>query len=215
MNTRRLLQALETIENQAKGYSDFQVVDGCCEPSYDDKPVILADWNYVPSKLFDLFEKYGYSCEWQDEWITCDSCYKAFRSSPDSYNWEMYGYIGDGYAICGDCIDWDEYLESMENEPTRAVSCSLFYAHKNEIESRYTLILDDFENGWHEGMNADPKKILTMLLNQDSKGRYLFVISEQSQFYITFAVYKKNEEQEEESEFPVYYDSQGNEHQEF
>lgn len=177
---------------------DVRDAQGCTEPGYDDKPVIMANWNNIPAKYFDHLEKHGFSCEWEDEWLVCDECYKAFRSSPDSYGWEMYGYIGDGFCVCGDCIDWEEYLQGMENEPTKAVSCSLFHSHRKEIESRYTLVQGGFENGFHQGMDDDPKKILAKLLEKDTSGRYLFVISEQSQFYITFEVYKRNSEESEE-----------------
>lgn len=110
----------------AKEY-DFQSVIGCVEPRYDDKPVILANWNNIPSKVFDSLENHGFSCEWEDEWIICDECYKAFRCVGNSYSWEMFGFIGDGFAVCGNCIEWDEYLEEMENKPRKAVTCSLFY----------------------------------------------------------------------------------------
>lgn len=189
MNPKRLLNALQICLEEHN--DDYDYAQGCSEPGYDDKPVILADWNHVPGKLFDLLEKYGYSCEWCDEWVTCENCYKAFRSSPNSYSWEMYGYIGDGFALCGDCIEWDEYLESLENKPRKAVTCSLFYKFENEIASRYALIKNEYESGFHPGQNADPSKILAGLLEIDPNGRYLFVINGQGQFDIEFSVYKR------------------------
>lgn len=170
---------------------------GCSEPGYDDKPVILANWNNIPSDVFDYLESSGFSCEWEDEWLTCDSCYKAFRSSPDSHGWEMFGYIGDGFACCGNCIDWDSYLEEMENQPHKAVTCALFYKFSHELNRRYTMIKGEFESGLHPGQNADPKKILTELLNKDPDGKFLFVIDGQGQFDIEFSVYKKIIQEEE------------------
>jgi hypothetical protein len=175
-------------------FPDVNSVQGCSEPGYDDKPVILADWNNIPQKYYDVLEKHGYSCEWEDEWIVCDNCYKAFRSSPSSYGWEMYGYIGDEHAVCGDCIDWDEYLESIENKPRRAVTCTLLHKHEDEITSRYTLVQEGFENGFRPGQNDDPASILASLLTNDPNGRYIFVIDEQGQFDIDFSVYRKNED---------------------
>lgn len=169
---------------------------GCNEPGYDDKPVIKANWNNIPDKVYKALEGMGFSCEWEDEWIECDNCHKSFRSSPNSYGWEMFGVILDGYALCGDCIEWDEYLESLENQSRKAVTCALFYHHEDEITSRYGLIKDGFENGLHEGMNDNPQNILNDLLKQDPAGRYIFVISDQSQFYITFQVYKRREDAE-------------------
>lgn len=175
-------------------YPDSNSAIGCSEPGYDDKPVILANWNNIPAKMFDALENHGFSCEWDDEWIICDECYKAFRCSPNSYGWEMFGYIGDGFAICGNCIEWDEYLESLENKPRKAITCSLFYRFENEITSRYELIKDGFENGFHPGQNDNPDDILKSLLDNNPDGKYIFVINGQGQFDIDFSVYAKIEE---------------------
>lgn len=194
METKRLLNTLESVLQ--KHNRDYNYAMGCSEPGYEDIPVILADWNYVPGKLFDLLEKYGFSCEWEDEWLTCDECYKAFRCAGNSYSWEMFGFVGDGYALCGDCIEWDSYLESLENIPQKAVTCSLFYKFENEITSRYSLVKNEFESGFHPGQNDNPSLILENLLKDNPNGKYLFVIDGQGQFDIEFSVYKKIQEQE-------------------
>lgn len=178
-------------------YPDANTADGCTEPGYDDKPVILANWNNIPEKVFDKLEAYGFSCEWEDEWLVCDRCYKAFRSSPDSYGWEMYGIIGDGEAICGDCIDMPEYLESITNEPHRALTCSLMWEYKPLEQYGYKLIQADYESGFHPGQNDDPQKILASLLEKNPAGRYVFVIDGQGQFDISFSVYEKITESED------------------
>jgi len=167
---------------------------GCVEPDYDDKPVITANWNNIPQKVFDALEGMGYACEWEDEWITCDECGKSFRLSPNSYGWEMFGAILDGYALCGYCTEWDEYLESLENQPRKALTCALWDEFKNEIESRYTLIEDEFENGFHPHQNDDPDEILEKLRKDNPNGRYIFVITGQGQFDISFAVYQRDSE---------------------
>lgn len=191
-STRHLLKWFnETCE---KENIDTNFAQGCSEPGYDDKPVILANWNNIHNKVFDSLESHGFSCEWEDEWIICDNCYKAFRSAPDSYSWEMYGHIFDGYALCGDCIEWDEYLESIENTPKMAVTCSLFSAHKDEVESRYTMVKDGFENGFHPGQNDDAESILKSMLEHNPNGRFIFVIDDQGQFDIEFSIYQKKEQ---------------------
>lgn len=103
----------------------FDYAPGCSEPGYDDKPVILANWNHVPNKTFDALERAGYSCEWSDEWIACDNCYKVFRASPDCYHWQMAGIICDGYALCLDCIDPYEYYPELENNHRKAVTINI------------------------------------------------------------------------------------------
>ena len=175
---------------QAPVMEDANICNGCCEPGYDDKPVILANWNDIPGKIFDILEDNNYACEWSDEWIVCDECNKAFRTSPDSYGWSMFGDIFDGYALCGDCIDYEEYYQTKENNPRIAISNSIMRSHPL-TDYGYTLTEGDYKNGLHPGMNADPKNILAALLNDNPDGRFIFVIDENSQFYITFSVYSK------------------------
>jgi hypothetical protein len=165
--------------------------NGCAEPGYDDKPVIMANWNNIEGAIFDELESEGFACEWEDEWIVCDTCNKAFRSSPNSYGWEMFGAIFDGFALCGDCIDPDEYLESIENKPRKALTCSLLRVI-DPTDHGYTLVNDEYENGFHPGQNDDPAKILADLLADDPHGKYVFAITGQGQFDIDFAVYRKD-----------------------
>ena len=171
----------------------FEIYYGCNEPKYDDKPVILGDWNYVPNKVFDKLESLGYSCEWSDEWTMCNECYNVVRTSPDSWGWEAYYVIlNDCDLICGECLDdyISEYLESIENEPTKALTCTLFDKY-DPSDYGYTLINDSFENGWYPNQNDNPTMILENLLKNDPTGLYVFVIIGQGQFDIDFSVYKK------------------------
>lgn len=173
---------------------------GCSEPGYDDKPIILANWNNIPSKVYDKLESLGYSCEWEDEWIVCDSCYKAFRSQPDSYSWEMYGIIDESQGcVCGDCIDMPEYLESLENRPHKALTCALMWHYKPLEQYGYKLISDEYENGFYPGQNDDPEKILAACLKQNPAGRFVFVIDGQGQFDINFSIYERIAEEDTDS----------------
>lgn len=181
-----------------RGYP--QIHSGCCEPGYTDQLVITANWNGIPNYVFHRLESMGISCEWGDEWLECGQCYKVFRCSPDSYGWEMYGIITDGEAICGDCLDIAEYLESIQNKPRQALSSALRYKY-DPADYGYTLIQDDYEAGLHEGMNANPPDILKNLLDRNPTGKFIFTIDEQSQFYITFAVWQyTGDTQEEDTE---------------
>ena len=177
-----------------KAYFDF--ASGCVEPGYDDKPVILANWNHVSDKVFDNLEKKGFSCEWSDEWITCDSCYKVFRSSPSSYSWQMSGIIRDGGALCLECLDPWEYYQFLENNPKQAVTWPIAEKY-SPTEYGYTLVQSDYENGFHPGQNSDPKEILSGALKQNPNGKFLFVMDGQGQFDIEFSLYIRNNESEE------------------
>jgi len=175
----------------------FDSAAGCSEPGYDDNPVILADWNHVSNKTFDSLENKGFSCEWMDEWIMCDECYKVFRSSPNSYDWQMFGVICDGYVLCGSCLSEDpiDYLESLENNPHSALTHMLLDVI-DPSNYGYTLNQNGFENGWHPGQNDDPKKILEDMLENNPDNKYIFAMTGQGQFDVEFAIYKKDKENE-------------------
>ena len=164
------------------------------EPRYDNpkKAILFSNWNYFPSKVTDLLEKYGYSIEWEDEWTRCDVCQKALRTSPDSYSWQP-NYIDteNGY-FCKDCLD-EDCFEELEDNPRRAININ---GIKLE-DYGYEEIKCGYENGLHEGMNDDPKKIYSQLKAEGHK-RILFQVDHTSQFYITFCVWKKKEESDEQ-----------------
>lgn len=169
----------------------FSLAVGCAEPGYDDKPVITADWNNVPQVVFDRLEALGFSCEWLDEWVMCDQCGRAFRSSPDSYHWQMSGIIDDMGCLCLDCIDPESYFEGLENNPRAAITWPIFERY-NPSNYGYVLAQDKFENGFYEGQTDDPAKILAYYQDH-CPGRYLFAMTDQGQFDIEFSLYKKVE----------------------
>lgn len=169
----------------------FEFYAGCNEPGYDDKPMILADWNHVPNHVFDKIESLGYACEWSDEWTSCSECGKGIRTIGDSYEWSPAYQLGDGEILCLDCIDPSDYYESLENDPKRAVTTEI--AHKYPPDDYgYALVTDDYVNGFHPGQNDNPKTILKAALEKSPQDRFLFVISYTSQFELGFALYRKN-----------------------
>lgn len=169
----------------------FKFYTGCNEPGYDDKPMILANWNHVPNRVFDKIESLGYACEWSDEWTSCSECGKGIRTSPNSYEWSPAYQIGDGEILCLDCINPFEYYESLENNPEKAVSVEI--AHRYPLdEYGYDLITDDYINGFHPGQNDNPKTILKAAREKSPEDRFLFVITFKAQFDMGFALYRKN-----------------------
>src|SRR5690554_2608429 len=75
--------------------------------------ILFANWNN-----FDKYPNFmewlenNYELEWLDEWIIDYDYSKAYRISPDSYNWQQQVRITD----CGELItpdsdieDWIEY----------------------------------------------------------------------------------------------------------
>ena len=159
-----------------------------------DKDVILfANWNDWTSEEMEIIESFA-EVEWLDEWTTCHECGGAVRTSPDSYGWSpSFVVLDDCDLVCLDCLiesGLDDYLESLENNPKIAINDSL--QSRIELTDYGYTMLDDYsdnKNGLHRGMNDDPTSIYDDLKGQHN--RILFVISETSQFYITFDVYVK------------------------
>ncbi len=97
---------------------------GFCEPGYDKgKTVILGNWNatdrydalthrrirlsdgeLVP-RLQGILEKMGCLIEWIDACTRCDDCSRVFRTEPDSYDWQAFGWsdLDKAETKCGDC----------------------------------------------------------------------------------------------------------------
>lgn len=170
----------------------IELYHGCVEPRYDDKPVALGNWNNINGKVSNALELLGYEIEWEDEWASCGDCGKVVRTNPNSYGWTQYfAIIGECELVCGDCIKEFpyKYLEGIENNPNH---CTTFDLPLEDLG--YKMVEEDFESGFHPGQNDKPSAILERLLKNDPKGRYIFVLDEQSQFYIGFSVWKKIEE---------------------
>lgn len=160
------------------------------EPGYTAGPrgVLTANWNYFPSDITDILEHAGYSCEWSDEWTTCDECGKLVRTSADSYAWQTFSVVlNDCETVCLDCLDRAEYLESIEDNPRTACV--------QEIDPGahgYVRVSEpgEYENGFHPGQNDNPKAILARL-HAYGRRNIVFRIPETSQFYITFEVWQR------------------------
>ena len=179
----------------------IQLVDGCCEPGYDDKPVALGNWNeriqYNPKtsrsrttddtmpRLAKLFGQLGYAVEWEDEWIVCDSCGKAVRNSPDSYSWKQYYWYNNCTVICGDCIKADpaDYLEWLSGNPKRALTFDIDLSKYG-----YSRHSGNYKNGWHPGQDDNPLKIAKQLREEDITD-FIFTLDYKGQFDLGFSVW--------------------------
>ncbi|MBT7928979.1 hypothetical protein HN682_03565 [Candidatus Peregrinibacteria bacterium] len=155
--------------------------------------ILFADWNDWTSEEMNIIESFA-EVEWLDEWTTCQECGGSVRISPNFYGWSpSYVVLNDCELVCLDCLmDYgiEEYLESLENNPSVAINDSLL-SRIDLSDYGYTMLEDysDNHSGLHRGMNDDPKEIYNKL--KDDHKRILFVISEVSQFYIQFDVYAK------------------------
>jgi hypothetical protein len=160
------------------------------EPGYTagKRGVLTANWNYFPSRIDKTLEQAGFSIEWSDEWATCEDCGKLVRTTGDCWGWQpAYVMQGECTLVCLDCVDWGEYLESIEDNPQSACMRAC-----NPAQHGYALISKpaEFENGFHPGQNDNPKEILEQL-HKDGKRGIVFRISETGQFDISFETWQK------------------------
>lgn len=169
----------------------FQAANGCAETGYDDKPVIMADWNHVRPGVFEKIEALGFACEWGDEWATCTGCGKAVRTSPNSYDWQRSYVIYEGELLCLDCVNPSEYVESLHNNTDAALTNE--FTHKYPLEDYgYEQVNEEsFTNGMHPGHNDSPTGILNALLRDNPDGLYVFALDYTNQFEAGFSVYRK------------------------
>ena len=160
------------------------------EPGYTnpERGILFGNWNYFPTAVTSLLEQYGYAIEWSGEWSTCDQCGNAVRTTADSYSWQpSHVILNECEIVCTDCIKGDasDYLESLEDEPTKALNISSI----DPADYGYTLVQGDYENGFHPGQTDNPKQIHAEL-TEKGHSRILFVIDSVGQFDIRFQAWE-------------------------
>jgi len=202
--------AKQSCKNKQSLYrlEDIALYPGYAEPGYDDPPsgcIALGNWNSVSKwdeekrqfvtvdatlpKLAKKLEAMGIALEWEDEWISCESCGKIFRTSPNSYGWQLSGVIEDGFCLCHECIDPEDHLRGLENKDRKCNTITSI----NPEDHGYTCIQEDFENGLHGGQCADPGAI-AKILRGIGITRFLFNLDDTGQFDISFSVWLHNSE---------------------
>lgn len=204
----KILSGLIEYADKKNMYIEYYT--GCCEPGYDDKIVVAANWNdeklkrigdYIENHLEEIA-----SVEWSDEWSRCDNCYKALRMSPDSYSWTRYGIIvNDCELICLDCVmeDIEAYIDEFKNVNDRAIPPELIEPIKEIGFNCDALKCERFETGFHPGQNDTPEKVLQDIY--DNVGEkwfhqnydYVFAITSVSQFEIDWTILTREKGEED------------------
>ena len=212
----KVLHRLMDYANENNLYIDWY--PGCAEPGYDDVQMLAADWNperfkfqdkgfkhSKTSKIAQWIETYfngDLALEWSDEWASCGDCYKAVRTSPDSYGWEPYYIMFHAELVCGDCMQENpaDGIEAYMNSTSRAIPSWFIESAENE---GFYCILDDpyykdqckrFETGFHPGQNDTPEKALEEIYEVVSEKwfhenmDYLFAITSRGQFDLHWTV---------------------------
>jgi hypothetical protein len=158
------------------------------EPGYSDPKtgILFADWNACSRRVQSLLEAAGYELEWEDEWYICE-CGKAFRTSPDSYSW-LPSYVElSGELLCHECASSADYLESIEDNPSRALTLDI-----DPADYGYVMLEEGFESGFHPGQTDNPLKIFTALRKKGYQ-HIIFRVDSKGQFDLGFSVWHKPE----------------------
>lgn len=195
MSERRYSNAGE-IEIHTEGYA---------EPGYKNpESGIVATGNWNPDKwpkdpkakpekndslacrVSEAFAKLGIEMEWSDEWTVCYRCDKLVRSQGNSYGWRPAHVFFNGEILCHECLkeQTKEYLESLEGDDGKCVQVESI----DPKQHGYRRLGEAYQNGLHEHMTDDPKKI-GEAMRKAGITRYLFKQDLQSQFYIEFSVW--------------------------
>jgi hypothetical protein len=186
--------------NEARSRLSYLTFTHYCEPGYGDKPVVLGNWNdtghwsreanrWVSEddtlpRLGRVLERLGYELDWHDEYVICDQCGGAFRTSPDSYGWQCSGSMDEDGCWCRDCLDPGQHLAALEGQDVRCNTISSI----DPGECGYKRIDLSFEHGWYGGQAADPHAI-GKLLTEAGIARYIFNIDSTGQFDMAFSVW--------------------------
>jgi hypothetical protein len=177
---------------------------GYVEPGYDAKKdiIFLADWNKYPQKFVNWLES-NFDVEWCDEWMSCSNCGKLLRTQGNSYFWKPSYEIGDGCIYCRDCIDEEEYINSLIDQPGKVNVFDSIDLSKFGFEN----LNGKFENGFHQGMDDDPKELLKEFKEKFPGKEFVFNNYETSQFYITFELWGRDKKKEDQTEPEIKEDT--------
>lgn len=165
-----------------------------------DKPILMCDWNPIPSAMYDYLENF-YQLEWDDEGGSCCNCNKYVRTSPTSYGW-VPNYIfsdGNGY-ICRECVEDnpDELIEEFKDcgyvQPKACPEWGKELLEKagwNQLERENVDDCDSYESGWYYGQNDDPAEQVKNLEKHFPNHSYIFAIDSTGQFDVHWSIWVK------------------------
>jgi len=201
-----ILEYIDRIGEHADFYG------GVSEMGYDDIFTIAANWNPPKmKKLCDWIDKFfqgNISIEWSDEWTGCCNCYKAVRTSADSYGWQTsWVWTSDCEMLCHECVKNDGADDVIEHY-LNSLNKALPYWMQEHVEAAGFKCLESeesyctrFENGFHRGQDDTPKKCLKLAKKiLPYKFDHLFLLTDVGQFDIHWAMFVRKVEVEEEVE---------------
>ena len=195
---QKILAIAQTMPNVCP---DMRTAQAYAEPGYSDPDsgvIVFANWNkkwgkkgeketkaeLTMPRLQALFEHFGASIEWIDEWYICN-CGKCVRTKPDCYAWNPSYYMVDGEIECCECVENDPtgYLEFLTGNEDAALTMNV-----NLREHGFKGIKVTYETGWHAGQTDSPSEIAESLRNLGVE-KFIFQIDESRQFDTSWSVW--------------------------
>jgi hypothetical protein len=166
------------------------------EPGAVVKPTDLHDVMSHHPRLWAKMEEQGVQFEWHDEWWIDSNASKAYRTQADSYSWQSS--IQWNEDICDYLTPDDDFADWLEwalNNPGR---CLMRHYDRDVKDAGFVkwepTDPHDYYNGWHDGMEDDPREIIKTLPDGHD---YVFVLDETSQFYVGFSCWTRPTEEDE------------------
>lgn len=147
-------------------------------------------------RLFQQLESQGVELEWEDEWtIDWEGDGLAYRTQPDCYSWQPAYHMDDNGDIWT-IADLDHIIASLTTElpdgctDTKAINMSTWTPEAMQALG-WEKHNGEFNNGWHPGMDDDPKVIGPRYRAEHPDMMTCWVLDEQSQFYVGFQLWVK------------------------
>jgi hypothetical protein len=169
------------------------------EPGYEDPKmgILLCDWNPISHENMDMLEAEGYSLEWSDEWVIDYDNNKAYRTSPDSYDWQPSVWWNDDGQMFTPDDDASDWIDAMVDNPRMALPSRITQTDLEEAGfSKYS---DHEESGLHTGMDADPKERFKEIKDRFGDDcEVVFRMTEVSQFYVVWESYARPAQTDED-----------------
>ena len=182
---------------------DYQVYHGVSEPGYDDKELIVSNWNNVTSEFYNEVEKaFDNSVDWEDEWIGCHDCGKAIRCIGDSYGWvNSITWVSDCEFVCPEC--WEDNIEDIishyANNTNQALHPGIFPLLEKAGFICYSPdeLCARFESGMYPGQTDEPAKVAEKIEGELPDHDYIFMIESAGQFDLLWTVFLRRKEKGE------------------
>lgn len=150
----------------------------------------LRVWRALESRL----ERLGYSLEWSDEWIVdWHHGGKAYRTQPDSWDWEPRVRVIDGDFLTPE-DDPEDWIDDSMNDEGRPLP-SWFDASELELRGFKVWEQEDKQVGFHPGQDETPDKFCPALREEGFD--YVLQITSRGQFDCRYRIWTRREAKRE------------------